>query len=142
MAQGKGGGRPKFNIDYETAETMATFMCTIEEIAAELGCSHDTLSRDEKFCVVYKKGIEKAKASLRAKQFKLAEINPTMSIWLGKQYLQQTDKQEITSTATNTNINIDADISKFMANATAEEKARAADGYMTMKEQMEIINRK
>lgn len=31
------------------------------------------------------------KASLLRTQFKLAERNPTMAIWLGKQYLDQTD---------------------------------------------------
>ena len=28
-------------------------------------------------------------------QFKLAEKNPTMAIWLGKQYLNQRDRQEV-----------------------------------------------
>jgi imidazoleglycerol phosphate synthase glutamine amidotransferase subunit HisH len=31
------------------------------------------------------------RASLLRTQFKLAERNPTMAIWLGKQYLGQTD---------------------------------------------------
>jgi len=31
------------------------------------------------------------KASLLRTQFKLAERNPTMAVWLGKQYLGQTD---------------------------------------------------
>jgi len=40
---------------------------------------------------------EGGKASLRRKQWKLVEDgNPTMCIWLGKQYLKQTEKQEIT----------------------------------------------
>ena len=36
------------------------------------------------------------KASLRRRQFEMAKSNPTMAIWLGKQYLGQADKQEIT----------------------------------------------
>ena len=34
------------------------------------------------------------KASLRRKQWNLAEKNATMGIWLGKQYLEQSDKIE------------------------------------------------
>ena len=33
--------------------------------------------------------------SLRRTQFKLAEKNPTMAIWLGKQYLGQRDNIEV-----------------------------------------------
>jgi len=34
--------------------------------------------------------------SLRRSQMKLAERNPTMAIWLGKQWLDQKDKLEAT----------------------------------------------
>lgn len=83
--------RPKFNIDYETVEKLASIQCTQQEIASFLGCSVDTLQRDEKFCGLYKKGLESGKMSLRRIQFKLAEKNPTMALWLGKQYLGQKD---------------------------------------------------
>ena len=83
--------RPKFKIDYETAEKLAAIQCTQQEIASFLGCSVDTLQRDEIFCGIYKKGQENGKMSLRRMQFKLAEKNPTMAIWLGKQYLGQRD---------------------------------------------------
>lgn len=33
--------------------------------------------------------------SLRRKQFAMAEKNPTMAIWLGKQYLGQSDKSSV-----------------------------------------------
>jgi len=60
-----------------------------------LGCSHDTLARDEEFCVVHKKGMDEGKTSLRRLQWQTARGgNPTMQIWLGKQYLGQRDKQE------------------------------------------------
>ena len=40
-------------------------------------------------------------ASLRRRQFKAAQDgNATMLIWLGKQYLGQTDKQDITASVT------------------------------------------
>lgn len=83
--------RPKFKIDYGQVEKLASIMCTQEEIASFLGCSVDTLQRDKTFCGVYKKGLDAGRMSLRRKQFKLAETNPTMGIWLGKQYLGQRD---------------------------------------------------
>ena len=87
--------RPKFKIDYATVEKLASIMCTIDEIAAVLGCSHDTLQRNKKFCVLFKKGQQTGKASLRRRQFAMSEKNPTMAIWLGKQYLDQRDKQDL-----------------------------------------------
>ena len=84
-------GRPKFKIDYETVEKLSAIQCTQQEIASFLGCSVDTLQRDETFCGIYKKGQESGRMSLRRMQFKLAEKNPTMAIWLGKQYLGQRD---------------------------------------------------
>jgi hypothetical protein len=89
------GGRPKFIIDYETVKKLASIFCTQEEIAAVLGCSVDTLYRDKEFSGVYKKGLETAKASLRRKQFALADRNPAMAIFLGKNYLGQSDRQEL-----------------------------------------------
>lgn len=88
-------GRPKKNIDYEMVEKLASIMATQEEIATFLDISVRTLLRDEHFCHIYKKGLEGGKMSLRRQQFKLSETNPTMAIWLGKQYLGQTDKQDI-----------------------------------------------
>lgn len=86
------GGRPKKIIDYELVEKLAGICCTQEEISGILEISTDTLRRDKRFCDIYKKARENAKSSLRRTQFKLAETNPTMAIWLGKQYLGQTDK--------------------------------------------------
>lgn len=87
-------GRPKKVIDYETVEKLAKIQCTQEEIASFLDISVRTLLRDEKFCEIYKKGIENGKLSLRRYQFKLAEKNTTMAIFLGKQYLGQRDNVE------------------------------------------------
>lgn len=88
-------GRPKFQIDYEAVKKLASIMCTQEEIAAFLGCSVDTLQRDETFCGLYKTGRETGKMSLRRMQWKLAERNTSMAIFLGKQYLGQRDNIEI-----------------------------------------------
>ena len=42
-------GRPKFEIDFETVEKLASLMCTQEEIASFLGCDVRTLQRSEEF---------------------------------------------------------------------------------------------
>ena len=88
-------GRPKFQIDYDMVSKLGEIMCTQEEIANILGCSVDTLQRDTQFSGIYKKALDSGKMSLRRKQFKLAEKNATMAIWLGKQYLGQKDTQQI-----------------------------------------------
>jgi len=90
------GGRPKFKIDYDQVEKLAGLQCTQEEIASYLGCSVDTLQRDDEFCGLYKRGMDKGRMSLRRKQWKAAEEGDrTMLVWLGKQYLSQSDKRDI-----------------------------------------------
>ena len=90
-------GRPKKEIDYELAEKLAGIMCTQEEIASFLNLSVRTLQRDEEFCRIYKKGQDNGKISLRRMQFKLAEKNAAVAIFLGKQYLGQKDNIEVES---------------------------------------------
>lgn len=88
-------GRPKFVVDYDAVEKLAHIQCTYGEIASFLGCSVDRLKRDEEFITRYKKGAEGGRMSLRRYQFKLAEKNTAMAIWLGKQYLGQRDNIDI-----------------------------------------------
>lgn len=83
--------RPKKEIDYNAVEKLASIQCTQEEIANFLDLSVRTLQRDDEFCRIYKKGQENGKMSLRRYQFKLAEKNTSMAIFLGKQYLGQRD---------------------------------------------------
>ena len=89
-------GRPKKQLNYEAIEKLASIHCTQDEIASFLGVSVKTLQRDKEFCRLYKKGMDEGRMSLRRTQFKLAERNPAMAIFLGKQYLGQTDKVETT----------------------------------------------
>ena len=93
-------GRPKKEIDYEVVEKLASIMATQEEIATFFDVSVRTLQRRKEFCHVYKKGIDHGKMSLRRYQYAMAQTNPTMAIWLGKQYLGQRDKVQ-TNTQTN-----------------------------------------
>ena len=90
--------RPKKEIDYEAIEKLASIQCTQEEIANFLDISVRTLQRDDEFCRIYKRGMDNGKMSLRRIQYKLAEKNTAMAIWLGKQYLGQRDNYEISNT--------------------------------------------
>lgn len=90
-------GKKRFQIDYRQVEVLSSLMCSISEIAAVLGCCKDTLTADLEFKEHLEIGREKGKASLRRIQFKLAEKNANMAIWLGKQILGQSDHLEITA---------------------------------------------
>lgn len=91
------GGRPKIVIDYAMVEKFASMQCTYKEIACFFECSEDRLKKDEEFIHHYKKAFESGKMSLRRIQWKLAEKNTAMAIWLGKQYLGQRDNIQIES---------------------------------------------
>lgn len=99
-----GPGRPKVQLSssqWKTAEQMAYIQCTRDEISGVLGIDHDTFTRCIKdlgfdnFSAWFKKHSSGGKMSLRRNQFKMSEKNPTMAIWLGKQYLGQKDQADI-----------------------------------------------
>lgn len=109
-----GGGRPKLILNdkgIKTIEDLAHIECTQDEIASILNCERGTLNNEnnkELFEQAFKKGAENGKASLRRKQYELAmKGNCSMLIWLGKQYLGQSEKL-------NTNINTDEDSKQMM----------------------------
>lgn len=95
-------GRPLSLVeDEKTLNTLATLgriQCTSKEAAAVLQVSEPTLfdffKRSKKARETWDSNRDSGKASLRRHQFKMAETNPTMAIWLGKQYLSQHDKHE------------------------------------------------
>lgn len=97
---GNPNGRPPFVADKKQFEALCAIQCTIEEVCAVLGCDETTLNRwckdtyGETFSHIFKQKRQGGKASLRRMQWKLAEKNASMSIWLGKQYLDQKDKVE------------------------------------------------
>lgn len=81
---------------------MALIQCTVEEICSVLGISDSTISRrckeDHKINIeeYIQQKANGGRASLRRMQYKKAqEGNPTMLIWLGKQYLGQKDNLEL-----------------------------------------------
>lgn len=91
----KGRPRKKLNeLGLKIVEQLASFMCTEEEIAGFLGVTVETLhneSNENSFLECIKNGQKKGKASLRMNQFRLSKTNAAMAIWLGKQYLGQTE---------------------------------------------------
>ena len=90
--------RPKkYDIDPKQVEQLAGFGCTNTEIASFFGCSKDLISKSYSKNVA--KGQDSGKIRLRKYQWTPAKNgNVAMLIWLGKQYLGQTDKQEVTTT--------------------------------------------
>ena len=97
-------GRPKKTLTEDALkliESLARIMCTEQEIADCLNTTTDTLhnaENDELFRNAIKIGHSQGKQSLRREQWKLAQKgNASMLIWLGKQWLGQTDKIEQTT---------------------------------------------
>lgn len=106
MGRTKGAKNGKIGNDItkEQFERLASIMCTSDEIASVFGISYDTLNKwaKKEYNVdgvgqAIKQFNNVGKASLRRTQFKLAEKNANMAIFLGKQYLGQTDKAEQTN---------------------------------------------
>ena len=95
-------GRPTVIIDKEQFEKLCQLQCTLDEMAGWFKCSQDTIenwclrSFGRTFSDIYKSYSSVGKISLRRFQFKLAETNVSMAIWLGKQYLGQKDFDDAT----------------------------------------------
>ena len=113
----KTGGSPRLILNEkgkDMIEKLSMLMCTDEEIASVLEVSVDTLTNKnnkDTFTEFKLKGQSKGKMSLRRYQFKLAEKNAAMAIFLGKQYLGQKDKIEtFNNSEINANINNIADL--------------------------------
>lgn len=94
-------GRPLKKINQKQFEELCAIQCTREEICAVLDVSEKTLDKwchetyDMSFSLVFEQKRQGGKSSLRRNQWNLSKTNPTMAIWLGKQYLGQKDKQEV-----------------------------------------------
>ncbi|QDP67931.1 MAG: hypothetical protein Tp1122DCM00d2C27307611_21 [Prokaryotic dsDNA virus sp.] len=87
--------RPKkYNIDTKQIEKLASFGCTNIEIASFFGCDESLIRKS--YSEFLTKGRDKGKIRLRQLQWKAAENGShTMLVWLGKQLLGQTDRQEV-----------------------------------------------
>ena len=96
----------KINIDWKIVDKYLQSQCSGTGIASLLGINENTLYRHckvdngEEFEAYSRKKKCEGKELLREKQFKTAMGDNngavTMQIWLGKQYLEQKEKQEFT----------------------------------------------
>lgn len=95
--------RPCKEIDQETFEKLCGLQCTRDEICGWFDVTPKTLyawvkrTYHEDFSTLYNKKSCRGKTSLRRAQFRLAEKNASMAIWLGKQYLGQKEFQNMES---------------------------------------------
>jgi len=100
MSEGRKSGRPPKPINWAEVDRMLEGFSPGTEVAACLGIHSDTLYN----ACVREKGVDfttysaekrrKGEESLRALQLKHAKTSFAMSIWLGKQYLQQREPSE------------------------------------------------
>lgn len=95
--------KPYSKIDWDKVDNMCAIQCTGEEIAGVLDIDYDTLQRACKrekgmgFAEHFKQKSGAGKMSLRRKQYSVAmDGNPTMLVWLGKNWVGQSDKVEAT----------------------------------------------
>lgn len=103
MPKTKGCKNGKYgaSIDKQQFERLCSILCTEQEICGFFSVSHDTLNRwchqeyEKTFTDVWREKAAIGRISIRRIQFKQAETNPSMAIWLGKQILGQTDQATI-----------------------------------------------
>jgi len=93
--------RPLIEIDWDQVDRMCEYHCTGEEQAGILGIDYDTLNaackreRGVGFSDYFKQKASGGKMSLRRRQFTSAmDGNSTMLVWLGKNWLGQSDQPE------------------------------------------------
>lgn len=96
-------GRPKKKIDQQQFENLCALQCTKEEICGWFDLTDKTLENwcndtyGQHFSEVFAKKRGHGKISLRRAQFQLAQKSASMAIFLGKNYLGQSDSVVIES---------------------------------------------
>ena len=94
----KGRGRPKREFPQKEFEKLCQIQATQEEICNFFDTTDKTLDAwckrtyDMNFSETYKNKSAGGKMSLRRTQFQLAKKSAAMAIFLGKNYLGQTDR--------------------------------------------------
>lgn len=90
--------RPRKEFNVKIFEQLCALQCTLAEIALVMNLSEDTIENrcDEiyqrRFTDVFEQKRVAGFTSLRRAQFKMAETVPALAIFLGKNYLNQSDK--------------------------------------------------
>lgn len=92
----KPGPKPKLEMSenlLDQIRALGRIQATVEEVASVLRVSERTLqnffSLHPEAKLAHEEGKYEGHASLRRKQFAMADKNAAMAIWLGKQYLGQ-----------------------------------------------------
>ena len=123
---GKNGmGRPKIEIDWKEFEKLCYLQCSIVEMCEWLHVTDKTLQRrvkeqyGETFSSVFAKKRIGGLISLRRNLFKLSEKNVAAAIFLAKNLLGMSDKQEIQHSG---------NISRNLEEYTTEELLAIIDG--------------
>ena len=112
--------RKKIELDWETVKKLCEMQCTQAEICGFLEISEDTLQRACKrelgttWTEYFAEARKAGKISLRRAQWQKAveKQDTTMLIFLGKNFLGQSDKIDNTIT-NNTDAKLSVDLSKF-----------------------------
>jgi len=132
---GKPMGRPPKHIDWKEFEKRCAEHCTQQEICDALGVHDETLRiRIAKeygltFPEAYKKFSAPGKMSLRRLQFKHAEKNAAMAIFLGKVYLGQREADKVGDAPPNDeNLALIHDLLRQNKELRAKLKHKDADG--------------
>lgn len=96
-------GRPPIEINWIEFDKLCRLQCTLEEIAGWFNCSIDTIENKVKqehgvtFSEYFAQKRAGGKVSLRRRQYEAAMAgNTALLIFLGKQYLGQSDKNTVT----------------------------------------------
>lgn len=104
MEKHEHAGRPEADIDFEQLDNFLRAQCNGTDIASYFGVHPNTLYRqvEAKYNCNFSEYSRQKKAEgkelLRAKQFSTAmQGDKTMLIWLGKQYLDQREKSDVTT---------------------------------------------
>jgi hypothetical protein len=97
----RNAGAPRKKLDLVVMRRAASIGCNAEEIAALLGIGRATfythLERDASLQEDLERAADSGKATLRRMQWQRAAAgSDTMLIWLGKNMLNQTDRQQLT----------------------------------------------
>lgn len=93
-------GRPKAQIDKKEFEKLCALQCTQLEMCSWFDVDENTMNAwckreyEMNFSEVFSLKRGKGKVALRRIQYQLAEKNPSMAIFLGKQYLGQSDNPQ------------------------------------------------
>ena len=90
------------DLDQEQFEKLCAMQCTMVEIISWFGVNKDTLYHwikrtygDKSFEQVFNEKKQAGFVALRRKQWQLAENSVPMAIFLGKNYLGQSDNQNV-----------------------------------------------